>query len=115
MASYFTAIGWTPGIGDPSVLGWLTVVAYFYCAYLAFKVSRHCFSKSDAWRERALWFGVFVFLLLLGINKQLDLQSFFTASLKYHAHQSGWYEQRRLFQVAFIAVIGTLASVSALV
>lgn len=41
-------------------------------------------------------------MLFLGINKQLDLQTFFTASLKYLALEQGWYGQRRLFQKAFI-------------
>lgn len=31
---------WAPGIGDPNVMGWITVVAYLSVAYLCFAVHR---------------------------------------------------------------------------
>ena len=31
---------WVPGIGDPSLMGWLTVVAYFVTAFLCYRASR---------------------------------------------------------------------------
>ena len=35
---------WSPGIGDPNVMGWITVVAYLWASYLCFAVHR-------AWRS----------------------------------------------------------------
>ena len=47
-----------------------------------------------------------IFLLILGINKQLDLQSWFTETLKDAAQNHGWYEHRRPVQIAFIVALG---------
>ena len=51
-----------------------------------------------------LFFG----LVMLGINKQLDLQSAFTGIGRIMAEQQGWYEHRGQFQVAFIAGIAMI-------
>ena len=34
--------GWRPGIGDPTALGWVTVVAYFIAAVLSYMSYRAC-------------------------------------------------------------------------
>jgi len=95
--------GWEPGIGDPTPLGWFTVAAYFGAAVLCWMAARGE-RRVDA---RAYWFWIFfaVFMAALGINKQLDLQSLFTAVLKQFAKATGWYEDRRIFQGIFIVVI----------
>ena len=46
------------------------------------------------------------FLLALGINKQLDLQSLFTQIGKDIAIEQGWYKDRRIIQTGFIILIG---------
>jgi hypothetical protein len=114
MTSFFEKIGWFPGIGDPSLMGWFTVLAYFYTAYKSRRVGSSLASaKGRKDREAALWLGIALLLLFLGINKQLDLQSFFTASLKYHAQQNDWYADRRVLQLAFLGVIAVVAAISA--
>ena len=72
---------WSPGIGDPSVMGWVTVALYLVAAWLCFLCSRRsrvlARRASGARWEPRLW-GLFaLFLLALGVNKQLDLQSAF--------------------------------------
>lgn len=47
-------------------------------------------------------------MLLLGINKQLDLQTPFIALGKSLAMTEGWYAQRRGAQWIFIACLGGL-------
>jgi hypothetical protein len=49
---------------------------------------------------------------MLGINKQLDLQSFFTEFGKYFAFKYGWYENRHAYQKIFILTIGLIATLS---
>jgi hypothetical protein len=118
-------IRWTPSIGDPTFLGWFTVFAYFFCAWLCFLAfmaekpgpSRPYWSAIRSlfrvfwkrWptvpipaRRSALWLTYGVLLLLLGINKQLDLQSLLTELARAMAKQQGWYERRRAVQVAFL-------------
>jgi hypothetical protein len=96
--------GWRPGIGDPTFLGWFTVAAYLLGAVVCWKAAR-AQSRSGG-RSLALpWIIFGLFLLVLGINKQLDLQTWFTIVGKQFAKSTGWYEQRRIVQFAFVGVI----------
>jgi hypothetical protein len=123
---------WSPGIGDPSVVGWVTVAAYFVAALLCWRAYRRVVvarasgspgipigalvlsfvggrqrmaAVAPGDRLRALWFGLTVFLLMLGINKQLDLQTALTEGARMMAISEGWYDIRRPIQVAFIVVV----------
>lgn len=109
---------WELGIGDPTPMGWLTVFAYFFAAWLCFRArsaaNRHSGGKSpDGHRLSVLWTGLFLLLIALGINKQLDLQSFLTYLGKRLAKEQGWYRQRRAVQTIFVGIVagvGLIAS-----
>jgi hypothetical protein len=131
---------WSPGLGDPTIIGWLTVVAYLagaYLCFLAFKIERFRRDRPSAglaayldalgWLRRgligrrreavpavervpALWAGLSLMLLLLGINKQLDLQSLLTEIGRILARDEGWYEGRRTVQVVFILLLLVLGA-----
>lgn len=104
---------WQPGIGDPTPIGWITVIAYFLAAILCgVRWGLPRFRPAQSWRYRpngTLWLWLAVLLLLLGINKQLDLQSWFTVVGRQMALDNGWYRQRREVQVQFIIVLGLSA------
>ena len=118
---------WHPGIGDPTVMGWVTVVAYAlatYFSFVALRASRLGAHKLAAiapeeaqnqQRLSQLWSLVTLAMLLLGINKQLDLQSLFTQVMRDMAHAQGWYNDRRTLQVAFIFVIMAVGAVGTVV
>ncbi|ACK68034.1 conserved hypothetical protein [Rippkaea orientalis PCC 8801] len=89
------------GIGDPSLIGWLTVLAYLLTAILCLL----CSTKDRA--NRIIWRIFALILLGLGINKQLDLQSWFTLFGKQVAITQGWYHERRIIQKQFI--VGLIA------
>jgi hypothetical protein len=120
---------WSPGIGDPNVMGWITVVAYLSAAYLCFLVHRSWVASAgpgvkgriwgpvalallgqrrrlaalpEAVRMSALWKALAIGLLLLGINKQLDLQTALTEIGRILAAKQGWYERRQQVQLDFI-------------
>lgn len=93
---------WSPGIGDPSFGGWLTVLLYVGAALLTFRAAKLASEMGAVATEIVIWQLLTVGLVLLGINKQLDLQSAFTEIGRYLAHQQGWYEVRRIVQTAFI-------------
>lgn len=101
---------WRPGIGDPTFMGWLTVVVYFVTAYMCHR----CFKRLRRVRPRApepvvmWWLGLTVALSALGVNKQLDLQSLVTTVGRSIAQSQGWYEDRRAVQFVFVALIGLL-------
>lgn len=92
---------WSPGIGDPTFLGWFTVGLYFLAAARAYGVgARLCLSTGS---ERIFWRSVGLGLIVLGVNKQLDLQSALTEIGRILAARQGWYEDRRTVQTWFIA------------
>jgi hypothetical protein len=103
---------WQPAIGDPTLMGWVTVLAYGAAALLAFK------SASAVRNDPALspiegglsrfWATLALFLLLLGINKQLDLQTLFTQLARDLALAQGWYAERRRYQLIFIGAVAAL-------
>jgi hypothetical protein len=96
---------WHPGIGDPNVTGWVTVLAYG----AAMVLGALCAAREPAGDpRRRVWAAVAMSMALLGVNKQLDLQSWFTEVGRDMAHAQGWYASRQTAQVLFIA---TLASV----
>src|SRR5436309_1136881 len=103
---------WEPGIGDPTFLGWFTVGMYFIasvaCALTAF-------SRSPNRAERLFWMAFFIAMVLLGINKQLDLQTWFTLAGKRFAKEWGWYDERQIVQVLFIAAITVIGAVALMV
>lgn len=88
-------------------MGWLTVLAYFVSCWLSFKVYRQgdqIFHRIKN-KQKFLWLAIAVATLCLGINKQLDLQTFFTASSKYIFIELGIYNNRRSFQELFIVIV----------
>jgi cytochrome bd-type quinol oxidase subunit 2 len=103
---------WSPGIGDPGLMGWLTVAAYFLAAWLCWR-ARHAALESarPAARQSAMLWALFaVGLVLLGLNKQLDLQSAITEMGRMLARSQGWYANRRPVQMAFIAAVALSAT-----
>ena len=54
---------------------------------------------------KQLWLLFAITMVLLGINKQLDLQTLLIQKVRNQAYTHGWYSDRRRYQVGFIAVI----------
>lgn len=100
--------GWSPRIGDPSLLGWTTVFSYFLTALLTWRAAIAAQERRDVF----LWQFLTILFLVLGLNKQLDLQTLFTAILRNAARVEGWYTVRYPFQIAFVATVA-LSGVSA--
>lgn len=112
----FNSHTWSPGIGDPTLIGWVTVGAYLFTALLCFHASERCRQPSRAILSgshfafaRGLWLTLFLAFLFLGINKQLDLQSLLTQTGRHIAHQFGWFAERRTIQAVFVAGLGLFA------
>jgi hypothetical protein len=99
---------WSPGIGDPTIMGWLTVVLYALGAWQCYRVATTHSSLLRP-REGALWWMLVYGLLAFGINKQLDLQSALTEIGRIFAAQQGWYEKRHEVQILFIYGVAAFA------
>ena len=103
---------WYPTIGDPTFMGWFTVFAYLFTAFLclicAIQIQQSRAKKKSSGHHHFFWWFLAIILFFLGINKQLDLQSWFTIVGKQIAHAQGWYENRRSVQLFFIAGISAI-------
>lgn len=92
---------WTPGIGDPSLMGWATVALYFAAAAAAWLARPSSATPVQRW----FWTGLSAALIILGVNKELDLQTLFTSVGRCLALAEGWYGERRQVQAAFVAAL----------
>lgn len=108
---------WTPGIGDPTVGGWLTVALYLVTAVVCWQVARRLRESSagDTRSEAFAWSAIAILFVMLGINKQLDLQSAVTEIGRVLAHAQGWYERRGTVQLLFVAAIGGICLLAAVI
>ena len=117
MASF----NWSPGIGDPTFMGWLTVVLYFWAAISCWSTARRLRSAAvgaediEHAKELRVWRSITAAFLALGINKQLDLQTALTEAGRVLASLGGWYDQRRFVQVAFLAVVVLTCMIAAII
>ncbi len=97
---------WVPGIGDPSLMGWLTTLLYCTAAFLCLNAARSIRHGQGRWDRGCLfWSALFLLMLMLGVNKQLDLQTWFTQFGRQLARAEGMYAARRTLQVVFIGGI----------
>jgi hypothetical protein len=94
---------WIAGIGDPSMVGWATVAVYAVGVTLA---ARNLAAAQRSGVPTSFWLALTGALLALGINKQLDLQSWFGQAGRDMAIAQGWYGSRRAVQAVFIALLG---------
>ena len=97
------------GIGDPSPMGWLTVACYYLAALLSLKVglARGTIPRLPGLgSEASFWKGLFVLFIVLGVNKQLDLQSGVTELFRILARRTGFYDSRRSFQPLVLVALG---------
>ncbi|QBX33482.1 hypothetical protein E4191_01190 [Paracoccus liaowanqingii] len=92
---------WSPQIGDPELTGWVTVLAYAVAALLSGLVWRRLADDP----LRIFWGVLVVLLAFLAVNKQLDLQTVLTEAGKCLSRAQGWYDDRRVVQVAFIGTL----------
>ena len=105
-------IHWRPEIGDPTVMGWVTVFAYGTAAITAALAALRAGRKNPS-GERRMWGLVSILMMLLCVNKQLDLQSLLTDIGRVVAWNQGWYSERRLFQKWFVlGVLGISGAAS---
>ena len=110
-----TSFNWTPGIGDPTFVGWLTVILYFAASISCWISARKVeLDGNHSSNERLAWRFIAVLFLALGINKQLDLQTALTEAGRVIAHLQGWYEQRRSVQLDFIGLVAATCVTAAI-
>lgn len=105
-------LAWAPGLGDSDGLGVILTALYAAATVLVAAVAlRGPLVSAEPRRERWLWGLAAGALLLLAVNKQLDLQSFVTGTARCLAREQGWYDLRRSYQrEAVLILIGIAAA-----
>ena len=101
---------WHLGANDPDPVGWLVFASYLLVASLCWLCARKAGRSldRDSSGDSFLWWGLAAVMLLLGINKQLDLQTPFIALGRTLAITEGWYPQRRIVQWVFVGCLGSV-------
>ena len=95
-----------------SPIAWFIVAAYFLAAALAFWATR---AAEGSGREWLFWCACGLLLVLLGFNKQLDLQSYITTFGRSLAENEGWFGERRVVQEAFILLLTAATAATILI
>jgi len=104
--SVLDEITWRPTIGDPSVMGWVTVAAYALATAAALAAAGSASrTDPDSRGDELAWLLVAGLMGFLCVNKQLDLQSLVTDLGRVLARRQGWYVDRHHYQKIFIFML----------
>src|SRR5260221_9956242 len=107
---------WSPGIGDPTIGGWVTVVLYFLAVVSTWKTANMVRARERfVAGEKYTWRAISMLFVALGINKQLDLQTALTDLGRVVADYQGWYDERQAVQVWFIIGVAVVCVLMACV
>jgi len=101
---------WRPAIGDPGFMLWFAVGSYFACGVVA--LIAVLINQKGGRRLFFFWSLISLLMILLGVNKLIDLQSLFTEVGGQIAKTQSWIDQRRIVQFWFIVPSGTTALVA---
>lgn len=88
-------------------MGWSITFFYLATAVLCFWRA-----KQGSGQHRLFWFLIGLFLILMGFNKQLDLQTLLIQTAKHLSIQYGWYQHRHKVVIGFIAALLLWGAVS---
>jgi hypothetical protein len=113
--AFTAANSWHPGIGDPTVIAWLAVAGYFSAAVLCWRLAFIVRTRAPVeFRKQlcAFWTSFAMLMTFLGVNKQLDLQTWLTQFGRQLAQDEGWYQYRRPVQAVFVLFVAIAGSVS---
>jgi hypothetical protein len=106
------------GLGELTLIGWLTVALYLStaisCWIMARKLQTAAVDIEDV-RELRAWTWITAAFLALGITKLLGLETALTETSRLVARSQGWYSQRQLVQIAFIVVVAVICVIALII
>jgi hypothetical protein len=105
LTSVIMAYGeWKLGFNDPTTAGWMATSIYIFTALLCLAYAR---CAEPVRGHRVFWWSLAVGLLVMGINKQLDLHVLLEDIGRELAKRHGLYFQRRNIQMSFVTALAT--------
>jgi hypothetical protein len=93
-------LSWRFTLDNPNFLGWTVVAAYFAAAACCIRAGLKSRNNSQT-PLLGLWWLFAVVLVMLGINKQLNLQTLMIVIGRIIFNAAGWYGARRQAQLVF--------------
>jgi hypothetical protein len=106
------------GIGHLSIVGWLTVILYFWAAircWIIVRALRWAAASVEKAKELRCWRSMMAAFFALGVSKQFNLQAALSETGRAIARFQGWYGQRQSAQLAFVLVMAILSLIAAIV
>ena len=101
-------------VRDPGIEGWVVTVAYAVAAFLCLVAwRRERRAVKGPGHSPLLWLVLGSALLLLSVNKQLDLHNVMTAAGRPVVRAVGLWDARRPIQAGFVVVLGVAAACAA--
>jgi len=99
--------GLTPfWVEKPNVLDWIITAAYVAIASLCMLAAlRRCGNLGAAGEGPRVWWSLALLSLVLGVNKELQLQTLLVHVGRVVAIEEGWYGSRRLAQGLFLVLL----------
>lgn len=104
-----TQSGWQPGFGDDDLVGWMITAAYFLAALLctaAFRDEARSYRVNRQLQRPMFWIILTALLVLLGFNKQLDLQTWVQSTGDHLIVSEGLERHRRLLKILSLLTLG---------
>ena len=105
-------VDWSFESHDP-FWAWFIVGMYLLAAFLCLRAlfcsQRSLLPDIVKKKSRLFWAFLFIIMLFLACNKQLDIQTYITAVGREVAHAQGWYEQRRTIQKEVVITLILIA------
>ncbi len=99
----WTQVTWRPGVGDPTLAGWVVTVSLGLAALMSLAA---IFKAYPNRRVAAFWIVGTLMLTILAVNKQLDFHVFLIQVGRAMSRVQGWYSLRRQAQLALVIVLG---------
>jgi len=101
METVYTIIReWLLNCWDTTFWGWVITASYGLAIFASLYYLKRINRTIDQ-EKHLLWKYIAGFLIIMGINKQLDFQILLTIVMRMFAHAYDWFEYRRLVQVYF--------------
>lgn len=98
---------WLSRSGDTTFWSWMITALYVLVIILAFRYLKKIRSDRD---YHMLWLAISIFLLAMGINKQLDIQTLFLMSGRYTFFKLGlWRYGRTAIKILALLIFGGTA------
>jgi hypothetical protein len=100
------SFNWSPGIADSTFANWATVILYLFTSWRCLVVARAPARwPRTAEREYLAWWGLAVLFFVLGVNKQLGLESALTKLGRAIVFHGGWAEYKFAIQLGLISAV----------